>query len=241
MLLKVDRLSKFFGGIRALNNVSFEVNKGEIFGVIGPNGSGKTTLFNVLNGIYKPDGGRILFDGKNITGLPSHRICQLGIARAYQIPQPFRKMTVKDNLLVAARYGARIGASDADEFVSKILEYTGLTDKKDRLADELLLFDLKKLELARALAAKPKLLLADELASGLDEVAVEKLMELVKQINRSGVTIILIEHDIKAITKTVNRMMVLHKGEKVAEGDPSSVMNSEIVANIYLGRGSHGN
>jgi branched-chain amino acid transport system ATP-binding protein len=241
IILRVDRVSKFFGGLHALNNVSFEVRRGEVLGIIGPNGSGKTTLFNVMNGIYSPDQGRILFEGNDITGLPPHKICYFGIARTFQIPQPFWRMTVKENVMVAARFGARAKASDALRLVSKILEYVGLKDKMNYMAGELLLFDLKRLELARALVTEPKLLLIDELFAGLDEVAAEKLMELIKQIHKTGVTILLIEHDIKLVAETVNRMLVLHKGEKVAEGDPSSVISSENVANIYLGEKLDGN
>jgi branched-chain amino acid transport system ATP-binding protein len=233
-LLKVCNVTKKFGGLLALHDISFEVHKGEMLGVIGPNGSGKTTLFNVINGIYAPEAGKVFFDGRDITGLAPHRICRLGLARVYQIPQPFWNMTVTENLLVAARHGAQLSKSEAKELVAGILESVGLSEKENLLAKELLLFDLKRLELARALAIKPKLILIDELASGLDEIAIKELLELVKRINNQGVTIILVEHDIEVLVKVVNRMMMLYKGEKVMEGDPLSVVNSEIVISTYL-------
>lgn len=235
-ILKTEGLSKSFGGIRALDNVSIDVDKGEVIGIIGPNGSGKTTLFRLIMGIYKPDSGKIIFEGENITGLSSYHVCRKGIALAYQIPKPFSRLTVMENLLVAAISGGRMTRKDAEEHSQTVLELTGLYRVKDRLAGSLLPLELKRLEIARALVSKPKLILLDEPAAGMREKDVDELLEIIKLINSEGVTVMLVEHRMEVVIKAVKRLIVLNRGTIVAQGPVKEVMNSIIVSEIYLGR-----
>jgi branched-chain amino acid transport system ATP-binding protein len=235
-ILDVDKITKNFGGTRALYNFSVSVKKGEILGIVGPNGSGKTTLFNIITGFYKPDSGKIEFNDQDITGLSPHKICQMGIARTFQIPKPFLNLTVKQNLIVASTHGRKMNFKQANEYACEILELTGLSHQEYTYARDLLLIDLRRLEMARALATKPRLLLLDEVAAGLREYEFQKLLEIIDRIDKMGISIILIEHVMSVTVKCVQRLVVLNKGIKIADGNPYEVINSENVIDIYLGR-----
>ena len=234
-LLIIDGVSKRFGGVVAVKDLSFDVQAGQVVGLMGPNGAGKTTLLNVISGKYKPDSGRVKFKGKNIVGLPPHKICHLGIARTYQIPQPFVNLTALQNIAVAARYGRGLTKSAAESEASKLLDTVGLSERKDMPAKDLLTITLKRLELARALATNPTLLLIDEVAAGLTEAEIPKILDLLKEIHEMGVTIILIEHVMKVMTKAVDKIIVMDEGMKIAEGEPQAVMDDSKVIEAYFG------
>lgn len=234
-ILSVDRVCKRFGGVFALNNLSFNVYPGEVVGLMGPNGAGKTTLLNVIAGVYKPDAGEIEFREKIITGLPQHKICHLGIARTYQIPKPFSNLTAMQNVLLAATYARKQRKDDAKARAAQILDKVGLTEKKDILAKDLLVVTLKRLELARALATTPSLLLMDEVAAGLNEVEIPQVLDIMKEVRKMGITVILIEHIMKVMVEAVDRIVVIDKGEKIAEGSPGEIMGNKQVIKAYLG------
>jgi len=237
-LLECTDIVKKFGGLTALNKVSFSVERGLIFGVIGPNGAGKTTLLNCITGVYKPDLGTIRFNNEDITGLRPHKICLKGIARTHQIVKPFRTLSVYKNVMIGALFG-RYGKKDSkiiNEKVEEILEFTGLIDKKDVLASNLTLADQRKLELARALATNPELLLLDEVIAGLNPTETDGMVNIVRQIRDMGITIIMIEHVMRAVMKTCDRIMVLHHGEKIAIGTPKEISNNIKVIEAYLGK-----
>lgn len=234
-ILRAVNLTKRFGGISAVSNFSFELREGEKLGLIGPNGAGKTTLFNLLTGLYSPDSGRVEFGGINITGLPPHKICRMGLVKTHQIPQPFWTLTSRENLMVALLSTQRVSYRDAEKEVLKILDLVGLTHRKDAPASSLLPLELRRLEIARALATKPKVLLLDEPFAGSREKEAEELMQVISEINRMGITIMLIEHRIGVIVKIADRLMVMHKGEKIAEGIPEKVIKSSAVVEAYLG------
>jgi len=234
-VLAIDGVNKHFGGVVAVRDLSFDVQAGQIVGLMGPNGAGKTTLLNVICGEYKLDSGRIEFKGNNIAGLPPHKICHLGIARTYQIPQPFVTLTALQNIAVAARYGRGLTKSAAESEASKLLDTVGLSERKDTLTKDLLTVTLKRLELARALASNPTLLLIDEVAAGLTEEEIPKILDLLKEIHEMGITIILIEHVMRVMTKAVDRIIVMDKGAKIAEGTPNKVMKDRKVIETYLG------
>ena len=221
--------------MRALQDVSFELPAGQIMGLMGPNGAGKTTLVNIVCGFYRPDRGRITFKGREITRLSAHAICHLGIARTYQIPQPFGQLTVFQNVAVAVMYGRGLGKSAAGQEVPEILRVTDLSDKKAMLAKDLSTITLKRLELARALASRPALLLVDEVAAGLDESELPRMLEILESIRRSGVTIILIEHVMKVMRKAVDWILVVDEGSSIASGTPEAVMKDRKVIECYLG------
>ena len=234
-ILSVDGIHKHFGGVVAVEGLSFDVQAGEVLGLMGPNGAGKTTLLNVITGEYKPDAGTVTFQGHDITGLPPHRLCHRGIVRTYQIPQPFIKLTVLQNIAVAALFGRGLGKSAAEHEAADVLAFVGLAEKKDMLAGDLEEISLKRLELARVLATNPTLLMIDELAAGLTEQEIPQVLKLLKAINKKGITIILIEHVMKVMTKAVDRILVMDEGTKIAEGKPAAVMKNKKVIEAYFG------
>ena len=234
-ILSVEAVSKHFGGLVAVKDLSFDVQVGEVVGLMGPNGAGKTTLINIISGEYKPDSGTIKFKGNNITGLPPHRICHLGIGRTYQIPQPFAKLTALQNIAVAAIYGRGLSKSAAGYEAANILTIVGLSEKKDMPAGNLEEIFLKRLELARVLATRPTLLMIDEVAAGLTEAEIPLLLDLLKKIHEMGISIILIEHVMKVMMKAVDRIIVMDEGMKIAEGKPNEVMENKKVIEAYFG------
>ncbi len=234
-LLSIKGITKRFGGLVALKDVSFDVYAGEVVGLMGPNGAGKTTLLNVIAGEYAPDEGAIIFKGRNITRCPPHKTCHLGIARTYQIPQPFVTLSVRDNLLVSALYGRQLRKSEAELEDDRIFDLVNLGEKKDSLAGDLPILSLKKLELARALARNPELILLDEVAAGSTEIEIPKILATIKEIRRMGITVILIEHVMKVMVNAVDRIIVIDNGVKISEGEPKAVMEDSKVIEAYFG------
>ena len=234
-ILALEKISKRFGAIVIAEGIDLALREGEALGIIGPNGAGKTTLFGIMTGTVAPDAGRVVFDGTDITRTSPPRRCHLGIARSFQVPQPFGDMTVFENLVVAAAFGARRRERDTYDDCMHILTRCGLEDAANRRAGSLTLLDRKRLELARALATHPRVLLLDEVAGGLTEHECVALVALIKELRQSGLSIIWIEHVVHALVATVDRLVVLHGGGIIAEGDPQSVIRSPQVADIYLG------
>jgi len=234
-VLSATGVNKYFGGLAAVHDLTFDVQPGEILGLMGPNGAGKTTLLNIIAGEYKPDSGKIKFKGKDIAGLPPHTTCHLGIARTFQIPQPFTTLTALQNIAVAARYGRGLDRATAESEAIQILDLVNLSDKKDTLAKELLVLSLKRLELARALATKPVLLLLDEVAAGLTDVEIPELLDILKKVHDMGITFILIEHVMKVMMGAVDRIIVMEEGMKIAEGTPKEIMEDKKVIEAYFG------
>ena len=235
MLLELQNLEKSFGALRVTDGVSWSVGEGEALGVIGPNGAGKTTLFSLISGALRPDSGAVRLDGADITGLSAQARCLAGVGRSHQVPLPFEKLTVFENVLTAACFGQNRREREVVEECGEVLERTQLLDKANRLAGSLTLLDRKRLELSRALATRPRLLLLDEIAGGLTEGECRTLVATIKRINAAGVTIVWIEHIVHALTAVVSRLVVLNFGRKIAEGEPEAVMNSDEVRTIYLG------
>jgi len=234
-MLSVNGVTKRFGGLVALDKITFDVKKGEVLGLMGPNGAGKTTLLNVIAGEHAPDEGTILFKGHDITRLPPHKICHLGIARTYQIPQPFVSLTVRENLLGSTVFSRRMKMSEGAALDDQIFGLTGLTEKKETLAGSLPILSLKRLELARALAGRPDLLLLDEIAAGSTEADIPRMLAAIKEIRNMGITIIIIEHIMKVLMGAVDRVIVIDKGVKIAEGKPSAIMCDNKVIEAYFG------
>lgn len=234
-ILSVVEVNKHFGGVVAVKDLSCDVQAGETLGLMGPNGAGKTTLINVIAGEYKPDSGTVKFKGNDITGLPPHKICHLGIARTYQIPQPFTNLTALQNIVVAATYGRGLSKAGAEIEAAKLLDTVGLSEKKDMLTRDLASITLKRLELARVLATNPTLLLIDEVAAGLTEAEIPQVLDLLKKIHEMDITIILIEHVMKVMVEAVDRIIVMDKGMKLTEGKPNEVMEDRKVIEAYLG------
>jgi branched-chain amino acid transport system ATP-binding protein len=237
-LIEAEKVTKKFGGLMALREVSFGIAKGEILGLIGPNGAGKTTLFNAVAGVFPPESGKIQFNGEEITGLRPHELCMKGIARTFQITKPFLNISVLDNLMVGAL--SKEKKLEVGKKISlEVLEFVGLISKKDVLAGSLTLEDRKKLELARALATKPTLLLLDEVMAGLNPKEMEDTLKLIRKVHAEGMTIFIVEHVMKAIMSVSHRIMVLHHGEKIAEGAPNEVVQDQKVVDAYLGQSYH--
>jgi len=234
-ILVVDNLHKSFGRLVAVDDLSLDVKQGEILGMIGPNGAGKTTVFNLLTGVIKPDEGTITFNGKDITQESPSRRCRRGLGRTYQIPQPFDKMTVFENLLVAAVHGGALSERKARGEIHDILDMIGLFPQKNDLAGRLPLLDRKALELGRALATQPSLILLDEVAGGLTEVETEQVLKIVKGIQQRGISIVWIEHILMMMSEGVDRLLVISEGRWLKCGHPGEVMNSEEVLECYLG------
>lgn len=235
-LLNLQGVSKHFGSLQVTNQLSLEVQRGEALGILGPNGAGKTTLFNLIGGDVGADSGRIFFKGEEITHAAPHKRCRAGIGRSYQIALPFEGMTVFENLLVGARYGAGdVSDKVANGRCVEILQRTGLMDIANRLSGSLTLLDRKRLELARALATNPELILLDEIAGGLTEHEAGELIVVVNDIRKQGVTIIWIEHVVHALMAVASRLMVINFGEILAQGEPAEVMASPEVKRVYLG------
>ncbi|MDP6352985.1 MAG: ABC transporter ATP-binding protein [Alphaproteobacteria bacterium] len=235
-LLQIQDMTKRFGGFTALDQVTIEIARGARFGLIGPNGSGKTTLINCVSGVLAPDGGTIRFDGTDITTLKAHRRTRLGIARGFQIPKPFASMTVRENLAVPLEYaaGARIGPGIEDE-VGEILAMVGLEEKAEANAAGLTQIEMRKLELARALAAKPVLLISDEAMAGLSSTEVDDILAILLILNERGITVIMIEHIMRAVMRFSERIAVLDAGRKIAEGTPEEILRDAGVERAYLG------
>jgi branched-chain amino acid transport system ATP-binding protein len=234
-LLEVKELSKHFGGVVALDGVNIKVDKGELVGIIGPNGAGKTTLYNCVTGFYPPTSGRVFFDGKDVTGLPSHRLCRMGMARTFQIPRPFMSMTLLENVMVGA-LGVGMSLREAREKAKEIVSFLKLEEQANKPISKLNFNYRRRCELARALATNPKLLMLDETFAGLNPSEIDEMVKLVRKIHESGVTIMLTEHVMKVVMSLAERIVVLHQGRIIAEGLPKEIVNDSRVVEAYLGQ-----
>ncbi len=236
-LLEIQNLSKRFGGFTALETVSLDLGAGERLALIGPNGSGKTTLINCMSGVLPADGGRVVFKGRDITRLPAHRRVRLGMMRSFQIPRPFRSLSVIENLYVPLEFAqaARTHGRDLRAEALAILEAVGFADRADARPADLTQVDLRKLELARALAARPALLVADEAMAGLSSAEVDDILGVLFKLNAEGVAVIMIEHIMRAVMRFAERVVVLDAGQKIADGTPDQVINDPAVERAYLG------
>jgi branched-chain amino acid transport system ATP-binding protein len=237
-ILSLRNVTKRYGALTVTDSLSLEVESGTTLGILGPNGAGKTTLFNLISGDVRPDGGSINLKGQDITHSAPHRRCRLGIGRSYQVPHPFAGMSVFENLLVAATFGAQRSEQEAYAPCLAILNETGLAKRANQRAGSLTLLDRKRLELARALATEPVLLLLDEVAGGLTQHEARELVELIRTIKMRGITIIWIEHVVHALLAVADRLMVLNFGARLAEGEPAAIMADPEVRRVYLGLGS---
>ena len=235
-LLEIHNVTKAFGGLVAVNRMNLTIEEGKIYGLIGPNGAGKTTLFNIISGFYKPESGEIFFAGENVTPLSSDQLCHRGLVRTFQIPKMFSEMSVIDNVLVGAlswTRKVRLARSEAEE----IINFFGMGQKKDAPASSLRVHELKRLEIAKALATKPKLFLLDEAMAGLNAVEQNQMIDLLKRVHDSGVTLFVVEHVMHIVANLCEHIVVMNYGEKIAEGRPQEVLKNEKVVKVYLGEG----
>ncbi|MEM2103763.1 MAG: ABC transporter ATP-binding protein [Candidatus Bathyarchaeia archaeon] len=233
-ILEVNGLSKHFGGVIALDDVNLKVAEGNIVGLIGPNGAGKTTLYNCITGFYKPTSGKVVFNGRNVTGLPSHKICKAGIARTFQIPRPFLNLTLLENVTIGA-LGANLTLKEAKERAKEIIRFLMMDEYADSPVGKLNFNYRRRCELARALATNPKILLLDETFAGLNPAETDGMIEIVKKIWKEGVTIMLTEHVMKVVMSLAERIIVLHQGKIIAEGPPEEIAKDVNVIEAYLG------
>ncbi len=238
-LLATRSVSKIFGGLAAVKDVDMELARGQILGLIGPNGAGKTTFVNLVTNLSPATSGSVYFKGREITNWPPHRVARAGLARTFQVVKPFKRMSVRENAAIGAMYGAggrRRSAREAMRLAEEVLEFVGLGAEIEKQADQLTLAGMKRLELAKALAMEPEVLFLDEVMAGLNQKEIEAAMALVRAINERGITIMVIEHVMKAIVGLCRYVMVLHYGQKLAEGTPQEVLNHPVVVEAYLGR-----
>ncbi|MFN3804190.1 MAG: ABC transporter ATP-binding protein [Pyrobaculum sp.] len=237
-LLAVDSVVKRFGGLKAVDGISLTLEKGEVMAIVGPNGSGKTTLLNIINGVYKPEEGRVIFEGRDVTKLPPYVRARLGISRAFQVPRPFPDSTVLENVMTGAIFGGGYDIHKAREAAEEALRYVGLWEKREQLAGRLTFSELRLLELARALAGRPRLLLLDEVMAGLSPSEIDRTAELIRRVaeERGIAALALVEHRMRAVVKLAHRVLVMHQGRKVVEGPPEVALNDPKVVEIYLGR-----
>ncbi len=236
MILQVQGVSKVFGGLQALKDVTFDLPTGQIMGLIGPNGAGKTTLFNIINGVYLPSAGKITFRGKDITGRRTYELARMGMARTHQIVKPLNDLSVLENVMLGACYGQHNETlPQAEKTAYEVLEFVGLGERAEQLAKSLNVAQKKRLEMARALAARPHLLLLDEVLAGLNPSEIAGMVETVKAIREQGITIIMIEHVMHAIMNVSDRLIVLDYGQQIAEGTPDEIVNNPQVIEAYLG------
>ncbi len=236
IILRVENVSKRFGGLQALSDVTFDLPRGQILGLIGPNGAGKTTLFNAINGIYPPEEGRVIFNGQDITGWKPYRVAKAGLARTHQIVQPLNDLTVLENVMAGACFGhENHPLGRAREIADEVLEFVGLAERRDLLAGSLNVAQKKRLELARALASRPYLLLLDEVLAGLNPAEIAEMVQVVLKIRDQGVTILIIEHVMHALMNVSDRVIVLDYGKQIAEGTPEEIANNPRVIEAYLG------
>ncbi|MGO4908360.1 ABC transporter ATP-binding protein [Pseudorhodobacter sp. W20_MBD10_FR17] len=233
--LQLESLTKSFGAVTVADALSYELQKGEALGIIGPNGAGKTSMFNLITGTLQPNSGSVIFDGRDVTRMNAAGRCRAGMARSFQVPQPFSGMTVFENAMIAATQAAGLHGRAAETLCLEVLEQTQMIGKANTLAGGLTLLERKRLELTRALCAKPKLLMLDEIAGGLTEGECRSLVQTIKDIHASGVSIIWIEHVVHALLAVVDRLIVIDFGKKIAEGEPQAIMASPEVQEIYLG------
>lgn len=234
-ILRLDQLQKAFGAVVVAEGLSFEMEAGEALGVIGPNGAGKTSMFNLITGTLAPDAGAVHFDGRNVTRMRAADRCRAGMARSFQVPQPFSGLTVFENAMIAATQAAQLAGHEAEDLCLGVLDQTGLLPKANTAARSLTLLERKRLELTRALCARPRLLLLDEIAGGLTEAECSSLVKTIREVRAGGVSIIWIEHVVHALLAIVDRLIVIHFGRKIAEGEPHRIMKSREVQEIYLG------
>lgn len=234
LIIQVKEVVKQFGGLSAVNNVSFDVNQKEILGIIGPNGAGKTTLFNLISGSLPVTSGKVIFNGEDITNKKPYVICKKGIGRTYQVVKPFGGITVLENVMVGA-FNKTKNTKQAKEYALEILKKVGLDQKKDQVGKSLTIADKKRLEVAKALATQPKLLLLDEVMAGLNPTEVKEILPVINSLRDSGITIVIIEHLMEVIMTLCDKIVVIHHGEKIAEGTPKEIANNEEVIKAYFG------